>query len=133
MRHLGGRMGYFNPNVDSTFLLSGPGYFAHWARYYLFSRRSLVVAWILGSVRVALGLLAVGTREETERALGLGAGHGHRDAEGGVGRRVHRGSTAPTARADRRCSSGRRPLATRIALELQRISRARVTETQLTP
>jgi hypothetical protein len=44
-RNLVGRMGYFNPHVESSFMLSTIGYLAHWAHYYLFSRRSLAFAW----------------------------------------------------------------------------------------
>ncbi len=40
-RLLVSRMGYFNPHVDSSFMLSAFGYLAHWARYYMFCRRSL--------------------------------------------------------------------------------------------
>ncbi len=70
MRHLAGRFGYFNPNADGTFILTLPGYLSHWARYYLFSRRSLVLAWLVGTLRVVAGLLRAQPREEVERALG---------------------------------------------------------------
>jgi UDP-2,3-diacylglucosamine pyrophosphatase LpxH len=70
MRHLAGRFGYFNPNVDATFLLTLPGYVVHWARYYLFSPRSLVLAWLVGTLRVVAELLRVPHRDEVERALG---------------------------------------------------------------
>lgn len=55
-RHLISRMGFFNPHVDSSFMLSAAGYFAHWARYYLFSRRSLAVAWATGALRIVAEL-----------------------------------------------------------------------------
>lgn len=58
-RNLISRMGYFNPHVDSSFMLSTWGYVAHWARYYLFSRRSLALAWANGAVRTLLELLRV--------------------------------------------------------------------------
>ena len=64
-RNLISRMGYFNPHVDSSFMLSAPGYVLHWARYYLFSRRSLALAWAHGAVRTMRELLRVrdpGTR-----------------------------------------------------------------------
>jgi UDP-2,3-diacylglucosamine pyrophosphatase LpxH len=57
MRYLIGRLGYFNPNVDESFLLSLGGYFAHWVRYYLFTSRSLALRWSFGTLQVALGLL----------------------------------------------------------------------------
>ncbi len=69
MRHLAGRFGYFNPNADATFLLTLPGYAAHWARYYLFTSRSLVGAWIVGTLRVVAALLRTHPRDEIERAL----------------------------------------------------------------
>jgi UDP-2,3-diacylglucosamine pyrophosphatase LpxH len=69
MRHLIGRLGYFNPNVDESFILSLGGYFTHWVRYYLFTRRSLALRWGLGTLRVATGLL----RETEEK-------HSARDA-----------------------------------------------------
>jgi len=65
-RNLVGRMGYFNPHVDSSFMLSALGYFVHWARYYLFSRRSLAFAWARGALRSFLELVRV--REPEDRA-----------------------------------------------------------------
>jgi UDP-2,3-diacylglucosamine pyrophosphatase LpxH len=55
-RNLIGRMGYFNPHVEGSFMLSAFGYFMHWARYYLFSRRSLAFAWMSGALRTFLEL-----------------------------------------------------------------------------
>ena len=55
-RFLASRMGYFNPHVDSSFMLSVVGYLTHWARYYLFSRRSIALTWALGAVRTLLRL-----------------------------------------------------------------------------
>lgn len=69
MRHLMGRFGYFNPNVDGSFMLSLRGYLSHWARYYLFTRRSLVVAWLVGTARVVAELALAQPREEPEAAL----------------------------------------------------------------
>ncbi len=69
MRHLAGQFGYFNPNADKTFLLTLPGYLSHWVRYYLFTRRSLVMAWFIGTLRVIAGLVRGQPREEVERAL----------------------------------------------------------------
>lgn len=66
-RLLVSRMGYFNPHVDSSFMLSGLGYLAHWARYYLFSRRSLVLAFVLGAMRTMVEL--VRRRQPGHRAL----------------------------------------------------------------
>ncbi|AUX20307.1 hypothetical protein SOCEGT47_007750 [Sorangium cellulosum] len=65
-RLLVSRMGYFNPHVDSSFMLSGLGYLAHWARYYLFSGRSLVLAFAVGAARTMIEL--VRRREPGRRA-----------------------------------------------------------------
>lgn len=56
-RNLIARMGYFNPHVDGSFMLSAFGYLSHWARYYLFSRRSLAFAFARGAVRVLAELI----------------------------------------------------------------------------
>jgi UDP-2,3-diacylglucosamine pyrophosphatase LpxH len=56
-RNLASRMGFFNPHVDSSYMLSAFGYFAHWARHYLFSRRSLAAVWAVGAVRTVIEIL----------------------------------------------------------------------------
>jgi UDP-2,3-diacylglucosamine pyrophosphatase LpxH len=56
-RNLLSRMGYFNPHVDRSYMLSVVGYAVHWARYYLFSRHSLAAAWMLGAVRTMASLI----------------------------------------------------------------------------
>ncbi|WP_437600682.1 hypothetical protein [Sorangium sp. So ce590] len=66
-RLLVSRMGYFNPHVDSSFMLSGLGYLAHWARYYLFTGRSLVLAFAVGALRTMIEL--VRRRDPCRRAL----------------------------------------------------------------
>jgi UDP-2,3-diacylglucosamine pyrophosphatase LpxH len=66
-RNLLSRMGYFNPHVDSSFMLSILGYVAHWVRYYLFSRRSLALAWATGAARSFLKLLRVRDPETRAR------------------------------------------------------------------
>ncbi|WP_437288866.1 hypothetical protein [Sorangium sp. So ce406] len=66
-RLLVSRMGYFNPHVDASFMLSGFGYLAHWARYYLFSGRSLVLAFAVGALRTMIEL--VRRRDPCRRAL----------------------------------------------------------------
>jgi UDP-2,3-diacylglucosamine pyrophosphatase LpxH len=65
-RHLTSRMGFFNPHVDGSYMLSALGYARHWASCYLFSRHSLVVAWFVGAVRTVLELFRV--REPASRA-----------------------------------------------------------------
>ncbi|MCS6898647.1 MAG: metallophosphoesterase [Myxococcales bacterium] len=56
-RLLTSRMGFFNPHVDGSFMLSALGYLGHWARHYLFSRHSLVFSWVMGSIRTMLELI----------------------------------------------------------------------------
>ncbi|MFT3771997.1 MAG: hypothetical protein QM820_41855 [Minicystis sp.] len=56
-RNLLSRMGFFNPHVDNSFMLSAFGYLAHWARYYLFSRRSLAIAYVHGAARTVAELV----------------------------------------------------------------------------
>lgn len=51
-RHMISRMGYFNAYDERSFMLSVPRYLVHWARYYLFTRRSLAVTWFAGALRV---------------------------------------------------------------------------------
>ncbi len=67
MRYLIGRLGYFNPNVDESFLLSLGGYFAHWVRYYLFTKRSLALRWLFGTLQVAVRLLRDTERKSAPR------------------------------------------------------------------
>jgi hypothetical protein len=56
-RHLVSRMGFFNPHVDASYMLSALGYCVHWARYYMFSRRSLAFAWFFGALRTLTALV----------------------------------------------------------------------------
>ncbi len=56
-RHLVSRMGYFNPHVDSSFMLSARQYLTHWARYYARSPHSLATTWARGAVKVMRELL----------------------------------------------------------------------------
>lgn len=69
MRELIARLGYFNPNVDDSFLLTARGYFRHWLRYYAFRSQSLVWTWLVGSVRIAFGLVRKRERDDSKRAL----------------------------------------------------------------
>lgn len=50
------RMGYFNPHVDVTYELSGSRYVAHWFRYYIGTKDSLLFSWFRGSLRTFLHL-----------------------------------------------------------------------------
>ena len=72
-RHLVCRMGYFNPHVEGSYMLSAVGYGLHWLRYYLFSRHSLALAWLGGALRAFAVLFRQrqgpdGARREVDRA-----------------------------------------------------------------
>jgi UDP-2,3-diacylglucosamine pyrophosphatase LpxH len=56
-RNLASRLGYMNPHVEDSYMLSVPGYLAHWARYYLFSRHSLAFAYVRGAARILTELV----------------------------------------------------------------------------
>ncbi len=51
-RYMASRMGYFNPHVDASFMLSLPGYLAHWFKHYVFTRRELATPFFMGLVRM---------------------------------------------------------------------------------
>jgi len=55
-RLLVSQLGYFNPHVDDSFMMSSTGYFLHWVRYYLWSRRSIALIWACGTARVLWSL-----------------------------------------------------------------------------
>jgi UDP-2,3-diacylglucosamine pyrophosphatase LpxH len=55
-RTLASRLGFMNPHVDSSYMLSAIGYIAHWARYYLFSRHSLMLAFFRGAFHIVVEL-----------------------------------------------------------------------------
>lgn len=58
LEHLIGRLGYFNPNVESSFLLTTRKYLEHWLRYYWRSPRSLMRTFFFGALRILYELLA---------------------------------------------------------------------------
>ncbi|UQA55922.1 metallophosphoesterase [Polyangium aurulentum] len=55
-RLLVSRLGYFNPHVESSIMMSKLGYLKHWAQYYLFTRRSISLIWAYGTCRALLTL-----------------------------------------------------------------------------
>jgi UDP-2,3-diacylglucosamine pyrophosphatase LpxH len=55
-RHIAARFGYFNLHDDRSFMLSPWGYVAHWARHYLFSHRSPLLIWFVGTLRILTAL-----------------------------------------------------------------------------
>ncbi|MCA9517773.1 MAG: metallophosphoesterase [Myxococcales bacterium] len=61
-RYLLSNIGTFNPHA-TDFILSGIGYIKHWLRYYAFTRRSIIITWLVGSIRALFALL------RTRRAL----------------------------------------------------------------
>ena len=66
-RFLASRLGYFNPNVDASYLLTGVGYLQHWTRYYLFSGRSLINTGVRGITNTVTELLARRSPETFEQ------------------------------------------------------------------
>jgi UDP-2,3-diacylglucosamine pyrophosphatase LpxH len=56
-RNLVSRMGFFNPHVDSSYMLTAIGYISHWARYYLFSPHSLIASYAKGAAHVLAELV----------------------------------------------------------------------------
>ncbi len=61
-RYLMTQMGYFNP-FAADFILNAFAYIWHWVKYYAFSRRSLLVTWLWGSLVVIGKLLHVKKRQ----------------------------------------------------------------------
>lgn len=64
-----GKLGYFNPHVDATFMLTLGGHLRHWARYYLFTRRSQAWIWASGALKTLHALLANRDPGSRERRL----------------------------------------------------------------
>lgn len=52
LEHLIGKLGYFNPNVEKTFLLTTKEYLTHWQRYYFRKPRSLLQTFFVGAWRI---------------------------------------------------------------------------------
>ncbi len=75
-RVLLGRMGFFNPHA-TDYILGFFSYVAHWSRHYALSRRSILLPWFLGSVRVLFELIwterRVREQRRGDRAAGLRA------------------------------------------------------------
>lgn len=61
------RMGYFNPNVDSSYELTAGQYVAHWIRYYIGSPHSIVVAWLDGALSSFVRLMRARDPGDPER------------------------------------------------------------------
>jgi len=61
-RTLMNRMGFFNPHA-SDYILNLFAYAWHWLRFYAFSRRSLVLPWLWGSLVVLVRLLRLRRRQ----------------------------------------------------------------------
>ncbi len=68
-RVLVARLGYFNPHVDRSFNLTRWGYAWHWARYYLFTRRSVAGVWMHGVACIAMRIVRVRSRRRVGRAF----------------------------------------------------------------
>ncbi len=67
-RVLVSRLGYFNPHVDRSFNLTKAGYARHWLRYYLFTRRSIVLVWLMGLFSIVRRILRARQRPHRTRA-----------------------------------------------------------------
>ncbi len=63
-RFLLSNIGFFNPHA-TDYILSAYGYVRHWLRHYAFSRRMLILTWLIGSIRALSAIL--GTRARLER------------------------------------------------------------------
>jgi UDP-2,3-diacylglucosamine pyrophosphatase LpxH len=57
-RHMISRMGYFNPHVDASFMLSLPQYIRHWFEHYVFTHRALATPFAAGVVRLFAQLVS---------------------------------------------------------------------------
>lgn len=55
-RELMSEMGFFNPHA-SNYILNVYRYVAHWLRHYAFTRRSIAIRWLFGSIAVLLRLI----------------------------------------------------------------------------
>ena len=66
-RLLTARMGFFNPHVDTSFMLTTLGYLGHWLRCYAFSRHSLLFSWVLGSFQTMFKLIRSRHRPDPAR------------------------------------------------------------------
>jgi UDP-2,3-diacylglucosamine pyrophosphatase LpxH len=64
-RYLMNAMGTFNP-FASDYILNLFRYLAHWFRHYAFSRRSLALSWIIGSLIVLRKLLGLKRKLRSE-------------------------------------------------------------------
>lgn len=56
-RYFCARLGYFNPHVEDSYMLSFFGYIKHGIRYYLFSSRSIVATFTRGMSRTLVELI----------------------------------------------------------------------------
>lgn len=58
LEHVVGKLGYFNPNVERSYLLTTRQYLDHWLKYYWGSPRSLLRTFFFGSLRILFELLS---------------------------------------------------------------------------
>lgn len=68
-QHLIARMGFFNAYDERSYMLSLPAYLTHWAKHYLFSRRSLATTWFLGAFRVVGSILSARPAKEVAKTI----------------------------------------------------------------
>jgi UDP-2,3-diacylglucosamine pyrophosphatase LpxH len=55
-RYLVSILGFFNPR-STDYICNVPGYFAHWLRFYAFTRRSILFGWLLGTLMVLVRVM----------------------------------------------------------------------------
>ncbi len=60
-RYLLSNIGFFNPHA-TDFILDAAGYLGHWLRHYAFTRRALILTWLIGSIRALFALLDTRSR-----------------------------------------------------------------------
>ena len=61
-RYLMTRMGFFNPH-STDYILNLFRYVEHWVKHYAFTRRSLAMTWLLGSLAVVYRSILITRRQ----------------------------------------------------------------------
>lgn len=80
-RYLASRMGFFNPHA-SDYILNAYRYLTHWLRHYAFSRRTIFLPWLFGSLVVMAELMAqkgklrLAPPEQADALAGVAARYG---------------------------------------------------------
>ena len=64
-RYLTNRMGFFNPHA-SDYILNIYRYIQHWLKHYAFTRRGLVIPWLVGSLQVLARIIATKRKQRRD-------------------------------------------------------------------